>query len=196
MRIKRGIKALSILCGGILFISPITKISFAQGKDIISTAQKVNDTEYNNEESTNYINKEKTVYNSEKNRQDETVNKIRPKKEEIKSNEKLTSNKTNIIEKENVQSIENVEPSLKEESKVEVIDILNKEQAKDLLNMYHQSVNYMYQGDENTFNTLKDKGLSGYVFLPDYDTDLGFFVDKNTSNIYYFHPSGYLELVM
>lgn len=35
----------------------------------------------------------------------------------------------------------------------------------------------------------------GYVFLSDIETDLGYFVDKNTGDVYYFHPSGYMELI-
>ena len=50
------------------------------------------------------------------------------------------------------------------------------------------------QGTENDFVALKEKGLEGYVFLMDADTDLGMFVNKDDAKIYYFHPSGYLEL--
>ena len=45
-----------------------------------------------------------------------------------------------------------------------------------------------------TEEVLKEKGLEGYVFLMDADTDLGMFVNKDDAKIYYFHPSGYLEL--
>ena len=69
------------------------------------------------------------------------------------------------------------------------------EDALKLLNEMNPNLTYEYKGDENTFTTLKDKSLSGYVFLPNIDTDLGYFVDKNTSSIYYFHPSGYLEKI-
>ena len=72
---------------------------------------------------------------------------------------------------------------------------LTLEQAKELLIKYNDKVDYIYQGDANEFEYLKSKNLQGYVFLPDVDTDIGYFVDKQTSNIYFFHPSGYLELV-
>lgn len=78
---------------------------------------------------------------------------------------------------------------------VEVIKELNIEQAKDILKMRNDSIDYTYQGDENTFDVLKDKGLEGYVFLGNVDGDLGYFVDKNSVEIYYFHPSGYLEVI-
>ena len=77
---------------------------------------------------------------------------------------------------------------------VQVIEKLNKEQAEELLEMYNPNVKYIYQGTEDDFEALKEKGLKGYVFLPDIDGDLGMFVNKDNAKIYYFHPSGYLEL--
>lgn len=71
---------------------------------------------------------------------------------------------------------------------------LTIEQAKELLIKFNDKVNYIYQGNANDFEYLKSKKLQGYVFLPDVDTDIGYFVDKQTSKIYFFHPSGYLEL--
>ena len=71
---------------------------------------------------------------------------------------------------------------------------LTQEQAKELLVKYNNKVDYIYQGTEDNFEYLKSKNLHGYVFLPDTDTDIGYFVDKQSSKIYYFHPSGYLEL--
>ncbi len=76
-----------------------------------------------------------------------------------------------------------------------VAKTLSKDDALNLLLDMNPNLVYAYQGDENTFPVLKDKGLSGYVFLPNVDTDLGYFVDKNTSSIYHFHPSGYLEKI-
>ena len=71
---------------------------------------------------------------------------------------------------------------------------LTVEQAKELLIKYNNKVDYIYQGDANDFEYLKSKKLQGYVFLPNVDTDIGYFVDKQTSKIYFFHPSGYLKL--
>ena len=71
---------------------------------------------------------------------------------------------------------------------------LTVEQAKELLLKYNNKVDYIYQGDASNFEYLKSKNLQGYVFLPDVDTDIGYFVDKQNSNIYFFHLSGYLEL--
>jgi hypothetical protein len=72
---------------------------------------------------------------------------------------------------------------------------LTQKEAKQLLLKYNNKVNYIYQGDSSQFQALKDKKLQGYVFLPDVETDIGYFVDKTNSNIYFFHPSGYLELI-
>ena len=46
-----------------------------------------------------------------------------------------------------------------------------------------------------TLKKLKEKNLTGYVFLPNVDGDIGYFIDKTNSDVYFFHPSGYLELV-
>ena len=73
--------------------------------------------------------------------------------------------------------------------------VLSKEDALKLLQLMNPNLTYEYKGDETNFPVLKDKGLYGYVFLPNIDTDLGYFIDKNNSHIYYFHPSGYLELI-
>lgn len=78
--------------------------------------------------------------------------------------------------------------------KVEVISQLNQEQAKELLKMHNPNIDYIYQGNQEDFEALKKQGLKGYVFLPDVETDLGFFVDENSGSVYYFHPSGYMEL--
>lgn len=72
---------------------------------------------------------------------------------------------------------------------------LTQEEANQLLLNYNNKVNYIFQGDANQFEALKSKNLQGYVFLPDVEGDIGYFVDKNTCDIYFFHPSGYLELV-
>ena len=75
---------------------------------------------------------------------------------------------------------------------------MSKSEAEAILNKYIKEVEeadftYTYQGDENTFEGIKEKGIRGYVFLPNVDTDLAYLVDKDSGNIYYFHPSGYFE---
>lgn len=72
---------------------------------------------------------------------------------------------------------------------------LTQEDALKLLINNNSELTYIFQGTSDKFSSLVEKGLKGFVFLPDVDTDLGYFVDENTSDIYYFHPSGYLELI-
>lgn len=98
-------------------------------------------------------------------------------KTEISNNDETTPDDQNSKNEETVQNV------------------ISKDDALNILKSINPNLTYNYQGDENTFTSLKDKGLSGYVFLPEIDTDLGYFVDKNTSHVYYFHPSGYLELI-
>lgn len=71
---------------------------------------------------------------------------------------------------------------------------LTKEDALNLLKEKNKHQYYTYMGDENTYSILKEKGHEGYVFLPDSQTDLGMFVNKNTKEVYYFHPSGYMDI--
>ncbi len=214
MNMKRAIKTLSVLCGGLLFISPITSTIFAQGTNdkpesaLVENIDKTTNkqTMSNNELKVNRINKEEIVkpnitkveVKNEVNTQvkNETT-KPEIKNEVVKPEIKEEAIKKEAIKKEETPVIENnKKEETVEQNTVKVIDVLSQQQAKELLEMYKKDANYAYQGDENTFEVLAQKGLSGYVFLPDYDTDLGFFVDKNTANIYYFHPSGYLELAL
>lgn len=72
---------------------------------------------------------------------------------------------------------------------------LSQEDALNILINNNNELTYIFQGNADKFESLSQQGLNGYVFLPDIDTDLGYFVDEDTSDIYYFHPSGYLELI-
>ena len=103
----------------------------------------------------------------------------------------FAQNKANINYKQINQNVINNQ----EEVNININNTITKEEAKELLKLKNPNRQYLYQGDENTFTVLKEKGLSGYVFLPDVEGDMGYFVDKTTQNIYYFHPSGYLELI-
>ncbi|WP_250673227.1 hypothetical protein LZ906_005890 [Paraclostridium ghonii] len=122
---------------------------------------------------------------NETNKKDDIV-KPNDSKNKVETNKPSESN--NVIENDkSKEPVKNKEDS--------VAKTLTKDDALKLLLDMNPNLVYAYQGDENTFSALKNKGLSGYVFLPNVDTDLGYFVDKNTSSIYYFHPSGYLEKI-
>ena len=71
---------------------------------------------------------------------------------------------------------------------------LSKEDALNVLKEKNNKLDYNYMGDEESYSVLKEKGHEGYVFLPDSQTDMGMFVDKNTREVYYFHPSGYMDI--
>lgn len=234
MKMKRAITALSILCGGLLFVNPVANI-FAQGTNtnqVIEQAQttenstnkeitnqpivKVNEPvakeqkeevkSKNIETNNNVVNKVNKIETTQKqeNVKDEVkidkVEKEQPKEENKdvvkEENNTQVKDEQQNAEKEQVTTEEPKKEEPKDESNVEVINVLNKEQAQEVLKMYKKDVQFTYEGDENNFQALSQRGLSGYVFFPDYDTDLGFFVDKNTASIYYFHPSGYLELAL
>ena len=192
---KRGIITLSILCSGILMISPISNLSFAEdanNKEAINGQVIIQNTDEKKNQQSNIQdeNKETNIVNTNKSEEtkgkDEEANKEVVKQEEAKQEQEVS--------KQEIEKTE--EKTEKVETSVEVVKQLNKEQAKELLESRNQGLQFEYQGDENNFSTLKEKGLSGYVFLPNVDGDMGYFVDKNTSNVYYFHPSGYMDLMI
>ncbi|MEG2786517.1 MAG: hypothetical protein RR942_01760 [Romboutsia sp.] len=84
---------------------------------------------------------------------------------------------------------ENNKPSVEQQA------TLSQADAQQLLINNNNKISYKFQGTSNDFKALQEKGLHGYVFLPNVDSDMGYFVDQDTSHIYYFHPSGYLELI-
>ena len=74
--------------------------------------------------------------------------------------------------------------------------VLTKAQALKLVKKLEPEIKgFTYMGNENTYKCIKQKGIKGYVFLPNCDGDMAYLVDKQTSHIYYFHPSGYFELL-
>lgn len=226
MKMKRAITALSILCGGLLFVNPVANI-FAQGTNTNQVIEQAQTTENStNKEITNQpivkvnepvakeqkeevksknietnnnvvnkVNKIETTQKQENVKDEVKIDKVEKEEPKEENNTQVKDEQQNV-EKEQVTTEEPKKEEPKDESNVEVINVLNKEQAQEVLKMYKKDVQFTYEGDENNFQALSQRGLSGYVFFPDYDTDLGFFVDKNTASIYYFHPSGYLELAL
>ncbi|MEG0857429.1 MAG: hypothetical protein RSG52_13220, partial [Terrisporobacter sp.] len=77
---------------------------------------------------------------------------------------------------------------------------MSKSEVEVVLNQYlndtqQGDITYTYKGDENTFAAMKEKGIRGYVFLPNAETDMAYLVDKDNGSIYFFHPSGYFEQI-
>lgn len=219
---KRLVPVLFVL-SGVLFVSnPILKSSFANNDSNSNNSILINSTkDLNNDKSNKSLEPVNSVENTiSKNNNSSQSNEIKeasnnnihnenkPNKE-IKQESNINKNLNNDIKpKENINKNLDTDITNQQNKENEVtnkenpsnennvtVKSLTMEDALKLLNEMNPNLTYEYKGDENTFTTLKDKGLSGYVFLPNIDTDLGYFVDKNTSSIYYFHPSGYLEKI-
>ena len=209
---KKGIIAVSLLLSGALLITPITnalsksdekettvkpvKIEQNVQSEKIESTDKIN--EVNNKTTqTNDIDKQETSIkeNLTKENNKETIKKENNKEDTAKEE----SIKENKIE-DKVQNTQNTTEEKPQEPEQKENLGMSKSQAEAVLNKYLNKVEktdltYTYQGDENTFESIKEKGIRGYVFLPNVDTDMAYLVDKDNGNIYFFHPSGYFELL-
>lgn len=196
---KKGIIAISLLLTGALLITPIT--SAISQKDTKEDVKPVKVEQTANTENTQVVtnNEDKTTQNENTNTSVEAEttaveNKV-PVKEEIKAD-----NKKEEINKEESTTSSEEAVTEGEQDKEEVQTGMSKSEAESVLNKYLTEVEnvdftYTYQGDENTFETMQEKGIRGYVFLPNVDTDMAYLVDKDNGSIYFFHPSGYFELL-
>lgn len=119
--------------------------------------------------------------------QAQTTKKVTTKKttkKQTKSNKKVVTKKSNKKQAKNNKKYT-------KQSKT-----LTKSQALKLVKKLEPEIKgFTYMGNENTYKCIKENGIKGYVFLPNCDGDMAYLVDKQTSHIYYFHPSGYFELL-
>ncbi len=203
---KKLVIVLFVLCSALFITNPVIKDVFAENNNEVNNHQETvieKDTlESTSKENTDNktLETNDTVKTSIDTNEKTNIEQYTPKEDTTSSNDidvPKTEN-TDVEIKEDISNTDQVinnENSNKPVEEVDVVKILTKEDALNLLLDMNPNLVYAYQGDENTFPALKEKGLSGYVFLPNVDTDLGYFVDKNTSSIYYFHPSGYLEKI-
>lgn len=186
---KKGIIALSILCTGLLLFDPIKNISFANKSDnLVNKVEKYETNTYDKE----LYNENSTVSENENIDKEDKYkdNKVEEEKSEYTNQE--SEIKQEVVVNENKETTKDeCEDNISKEEK----QVLSKEEAEQLLISINPELEYLYQGDENSFPVLKEKDLTGYVFLPNVDGDIGYFVDKTNSDVYFFHPSGYLELV-
>ena len=196
---KKGIIAITLLLSGALLITPITNaISQKDGQENVKpvkveqatnteNTQVIKDTEDKTTQSENTTKPVKVETTVVENKQ--------PSKEEIKVDDKKEESKKEESTKPADEAV------VKDDKEKEEVQIgMTKSEAEAVLNKYIKDVEkvdftYTYQGDENTFETMKEKGIRGYVFLPNIETDMAYLVDKDTGSIYFFHPSGYLELL-
>ena len=194
---KKGIIAVSLLLSGALLITPITNaLSKSDEKETTVKPVKIEQNVQSEKiESTDKINEvnNKTTQTNDIDKQ-ETYIKENKKEDTVKEE----SIKENIIE-DKVQNTQNTTEEKFQASEQKEDLRMSKSQAEAVLNKYLNEIEktdltYTYQGDENTFESIKEKGIRGYVFLPNVDTDMAYLVDKDNGNIYFFHPSGYFEL--
>ena len=195
---KKGIIAVSLLLSGALLITPITNaLSKSDEKETTVKPVKIEQNVQSEKiESTDKINEvnNKTTQTNDIDKQ-ETYIKENKKEDTVKEE----SIKENIIE-DKVQNTQNTTEEKFQASEQKEDLRMSKSQAEAVLNKYLNEVEktdltYPYQGDENTLESIKEKGIRGYVFLPNVDTDMAYLVDKDNGNIYFFHPSGYFELL-
>ena len=195
---KKGIIAVSLLLSGALLITPITNaLSKSDEKETTVKPVKIEQNVQSEKiESTDKINEvnDKTTQTNDIDKQETYIKEN--KKEDTAKEESI---KENIIE-DKVQNTQNTTEEKFQASEQKEDLRMSKSQAEEVLNKYLNEVEktdltYTYQGDENTFESIKEKGIRGYVFLPNVDTDMAYLVDKDNGNIYFFHPSGYFELL-
>ena len=195
---KKGIIAVSLLLSGALLITPITNaLSKSDEKETTVKPVKIEQNVQSEKiESTDKINEvnNKTTQTNDIDKQETYIKEN--KKEDTAKEESI---KENIIE-DKVQNTQNTTEEKCQASEQKEDLRMSKSQAEAVLNKYLNEIEktdltYTYQGDENTFESIKQKGIRGYVFLPNVDTDMAYLVDKDNGNIYFFHPSGYFELL-
>lgn len=159
--------------------SNIANDKFAKSdEEIRNSSDKIGNTNQNMQNEKKYtVRNNENINTSDRNSQRQ-VSQARP----------YSSNKTNQYSAtENTTVNQNVNSNAENKS-------LNRDEALQILKDKNNKCDYDYMGDENTVNVLKEKGQEGYVFVPDVQTDLGLFVNKNTKEVYTFHPSGSLDI--
>ncbi len=126
--------------------------------------------------------------------QDRVINKVEVNKSEKTLANNVTVNKSEKTLANNVaENKTNKIGDLTSQEAPKANKSLNREEALNVLKKQGTNLDYSYMGDEKDYSVLKEKGHEGYVFLPNTNTDMGLFVDKNTKEVYYFHPSGYID---
>ena len=199
---KKGIIAIALLVSGVLLITPIANAISQNNKQENVAPVKV-------EQATNTAKTEVVKNNEEKTTQKQEAKKpakvetvaVKTKKPaKVKVETKKEEAKKVETKKEETSKQANNTVVKDDKDKEEVNTGMTKSQAEAVLNKYLKEVEkvdftYTYQGNEDTFKAMNKKGIRGYVFLPNIETDLAYLVDKDSGSIYFFHPSGYFELL-
>ena len=167
---KKGIIAITLLLSGALLVTPIANAISQNDEQVNVKPVKVEQTA--NAEKAEVIkdNEDKTTQKEETKKavkvKTAVVENKKPVKEEIKVN-----NKKEEAKKEEITKPADNTVVKDDKDKEEVKTGMTKSQAEAVLNKYIKDVEkadftYTYQGDENTFEAMQEKGIRGYVFLP------------------------------
>lgn len=198
---KAIISVISVLCVGLMVVGPVRE-AYANNSN-------------KEEQKTSQVVGTKTDVKTDKKEADKVKEQATEATEKQDMAEVTTNNQSQnvVAKKENVAvdttATEQKQPQAtnnvvnKEQPKVEesqpVVEqkvTLSQAQALQLVKAYEPGVaGYDYMGDENTYPCIKEQGIQGYVFLPQCDGDMAYLVDKNSGHIYFFHPSGYFDLL-
>jgi len=196
---KKGIIAITLLLSGVLLVTPIANAISQNDEQVNVNPVKVEQTANTEKAEVIKDNEDKATQKEETKKpvkvKTAVVENKKPVKEEMKVN-----NKKEEAKKEEITKPADNTVVKDDKDKEEVKTGMTKSQAEAVLNKYIKDVEkadftYTYQGDENTFEAMQEKGIRGYVFLPNIETDLAYLVDKDSGSIYFFHPSGYFELL-
>ena len=197
---KKRIVLAMVVMMGIFAVSPLSDAVNRQQEDMMyarpakqDVVADSDDTVIDNESPVSDKKKEDIVEadTSLKSNQMQDVNKVRNQdrvinKVEVNKSEKTLANNVTVNKSEKTLDLTSQEAPKANKS-------LNREEALNVLKNQGTNLDYSYMGDEKDYSVLKEKGHEGYVFLPNTNTDMGLFVDKNTKEVYYFHPSGYID---
>ena len=189
---KKGIIAITLLLSGVLLITPIAN-AISQNDEQENLKPVIVEQAINTEKS--------EVVENTTNKTTQNENTTKPVKAETTVTENKVAAKEEVkVENEKEETTNTTDNAVIEDDKEEVKVGMTKSEAEAILNKYIKDVEqddftYTYQGDENTFEAIKEKGIRGYVFLPNIETDMAYLIDKDNGSIYFFHPSGYFELL-
>ena len=196
---KAIISIISILCVGLMVVGPIRESYANDLNDTKSEENLVKTTEQKQEKTDKVVKEKEATKQAVKEEQKSEKTTAKEEQAAVKETQKADSNtkkeakkeeKTNA--KENKDKTEQKQP-VKEE--INEDKELTKAEALQLVKDFEPSLDYDYMGDENTYECIKENGIKGYVFLPQCEGDMAYLVDKETGHIYFFHPSGYFELL-
>ncbi|MCI6737762.1 MAG: hypothetical protein MR593_06565 [Intestinibacter sp.] len=203
---KAIISIISILCVGLMVVGPIRE-SYATDLNDTKLEENVVKTTEEKQEKTDKVVKEKEA-TKQAVREEQKSEKTTAKEEKaaVKETQKADVNTKKEAKKEDKNVAKEEKTNVKEnkdktEQKQQVKEetnedkVLTKAEALQLVKDFEPSLDYDYMGDENTYECIKENGIKGYVFLPQCEGDMAYLVDKETGHIYFFHPSGYFELL-